>query len=177
MEIIVWPPETLSWNSNRVRCALGRSGVKLRKKEGDGATPIGRFPLRRVMYRPDRLAAPKTGLPVRALEAGDGWCDAPADDSYNRLVRLPFSASFEALWRDDNVYDVIVPLGYNDDPVEPGLGSAIFVHVARPGYDPTEGCIALALEDLLDLLTHCDEATVLSVSPRPGIRPESGQVS
>ncbi len=167
MEIIVRPPETLSWNSTQVRCALGRGGVKSEKKEGDGATPAGRFPLRRVMYRPDRVAEPKTGLPVLALEAGDGWCDEPGNASYNRLVRLPFSASFESLWRDDTIYDVIVELGYNDDPVEPGLGSAIFVHVARPGYEPTEGCIALALEDLLDLLNHCDEATVLSVSPRP----------
>lgn len=167
MEIIVWPPETLFWSSNRVRCAIGRGGVKSEKKEGDGATPAGRFPLRRVMYRADRVAEPKTGLPVRVLVAGDGWCDEPGDASYNRLVGLPFSASHEALWRDDAIYDVLVELGYNDDPVEPGLGSAIFVHVARPGYEPTEGCIALALEDLLDLLNHCDAATMLSVSLRP----------
>jgi L,D-peptidoglycan transpeptidase YkuD (ErfK/YbiS/YcfS/YnhG family) len=79
------------------------------------------------------------------------------------LIKLPFSASHEALWRADNVYDVIVELGYNDDPIIPGLGSAIFMHVARPKYDSTEGCVALALEDLLTLLSQCDETAVLSV--------------
>ena len=167
MEIVVWPPGTLSWNGNQVRCALGHGGIRAEKREGDGTTPAGVFPLRRVMIRPDRLEVPKTGLPVHALDPADGWCDDPGDDAYNQLVKLPFSASHEKLWRDDAIYDVIVEVGYNDDPVKPGLGSAIFVHVARPGFEPTEGCIALRLEDLLDLLNHCDEQTVLSVSHRP----------
>ena len=163
MEIIVRPPETLSWNTVQARCAIGRGGVTSNKKEGDGATPAGRFPLRRVMYRPDRLKPPQTGLPISALRAEDGWCDEPENTAYNQLVKLPFAAAHEALWRDDNVYDVIVELGYNDDPIIPGLGSAIFMHVARPNYDLTEGCVALALEDLLELLSQCDETTVLSV--------------
>jgi L,D-peptidoglycan transpeptidase YkuD (ErfK/YbiS/YcfS/YnhG family) len=163
MEIIVRPPETLSWNTTQARCVIGRGGVISDKKEGDGATPAGTFPLRRVMYRPDRLEPPQTGLPISALTADDGWCDEPGNASYNRLIKLPFSASHEALWRDDNVYDVIVELGYNDDPIKPGLGSAIFMHVAKPGYDPTEGCVALALEDLLELLSQSDAATVLIV--------------
>ncbi len=167
MEIVVWPPGTLSWNGNQVRCAIGHGGIRAEKKEGDGATPAGVFPLRRVMIRPDRLEAPKTGLPVRALDPADGWCDDPGDDSYNQLVKLPFSASHEILWRDDAIYDVIVEVGYNDDPAKPGLGSAIFVHVARPGFEPTEGCVALALDDLLRLLEDCDEQTVVSVSHRP----------
>jgi len=164
MEIIVRPPQTLSWNTTKVRCAIGRGGVSADKMEGDGATPIGTFPLRRVLYRADRLEPPQSGLAVRALGADDGWCDEPTNAFYNRPVRLPFPAGHEVLWRDDNVYDVIVELGYNDDPVRPDLGSAIFMHVARPGYDPTEGCVALALEDLLDLLRHCDDQTVLSVT-------------
>lgn len=167
MEIKVWPPETLAWNGNRVRCAIGRSGVTADKKEGDGATPAGTFPLRRVLYRPDRLNVPETRLPLRALEAADGWCDAPESPDYNRLVRLPFAGSHETLWRDDGVYDVIVELGYNDDPVVPGLGSAIFMHIARPGFDATEGCVALRLEDLLEVLSQADETTVLSVSLQP----------
>ena len=166
MEIVVWPPGTLSWNDNQVRCAIGHGGIRAEKREGDGASPAGVFPLRRVMIRPDRLEAPKTGLPIRALDPADGWCDDPRDGAYNQLVKLPFSASHEILWRDDAVYDVIVEVGYNDDPVKPGLGSAIFVHVARPGFEPTEGCVALALDDLLRLLEDCNEQTVLSVSPR-----------
>jgi len=167
MEILVRLPETLSWNATDVRCAMGRGGITNDKNEGDGATPVGRLPLRRVFYRPDRLDAPQTNLSVRAISADDGWCDAPEDAFYNRLIQRPFTASHETLWRDDHVYDVIVELGYNDDPVAPGLGSAIFMHVARPAFEPTEGCVALALDDLLELLRHCDETAVLSVMPQP----------
>lgn len=137
------------------RCALGKGGCKPEadKREGDGATPVGRYPLRQVLYRPDRLVAPpQTRLPSRALGPEDGWCDDPADPAYNRPVLLPYAASHEKLWRDDHIYDVIVTLGHNDDPPIPGMGSAIFLHVARPGYAGTEGCVALALSDLLELL-------------------------
>ena len=167
MEIVVWPPGTLSWNGNQVRCAIGHGGIRVEKREGDGVTPAGVFPLRRVLVRPDRLEAPKTGLPVRPLDPADGWCDDPGDDAYNQLVERPFSASHEILWRDDAIYDVIVEVGYNDNPVKPGLGSAIFVHVARPGLKPTEGCVALALDDLLRLLEDCDETTRICVLPEP----------
>ena len=164
MEIMVWPPGTLSWNGKQVRCAIGLGGIREGKNEGDGATPAGCFPLRRVFYRADRLAAPETGLPVRALTPNDGWCDDPDDPAYNQLIALPFTAGHETLWREDRLYDVIVEMGYNDDPVTPGRGSAIFMHVAQPGYDPTDGCIALELEALLDLLKVCGEGSVVTVS-------------
>jgi L,D-peptidoglycan transpeptidase YkuD (ErfK/YbiS/YcfS/YnhG family) len=108
--------------------------------------------LRRVFYRPDRLAAPVTALPTRALGASDAWCDDPQSPDYNRLVRLPFTARHELLWREDEIYDVIVELGWNDDPVVPGNGSAIFLHVARPDFSPTEGCVALDRSALLTVL-------------------------
>jgi len=167
MEIIVRPPGTLSWNGHAVRCALGLGGVRADKHEGDGATPAGTFPLRRVFYRADRVAAPATGLSVRALDPADGWCDEPESALYNRLVSLPFPDRHEALWRADGLYDVIVELGHNDDPVVPGRGSAIFLHVAAPDYGPTAGCVAIALEDLLALLRDCDDQAVLTVSPDP----------
>lgn len=163
MEIAVWPPGHLQWLGKRVRCALGRGGIRAAKREGDGATPAGMFPLGNVFYRADRLAPPETALPVRALQPDDGWCDDPADPAYNRLVRLPFAGGHETLWRDDALYDVIVELGFNRDPVEPGLGSAIFLHRAKPDYAPTEGCIGLALDDLLALLRDCDASTRLTV--------------
>jgi L,D-peptidoglycan transpeptidase YkuD (ErfK/YbiS/YcfS/YnhG family) len=141
----------LSWPGRRVRCAIGRGGIRTDKREGDGATPAGRFPLREAMYRPDRLVPPPTRLALRPLSERDGWCDDPADADYNRLVRLPHPAHCEQLWRGDALYDLLIVVGYNDDPVEPGRGSAIFIHVAKPGYAPTEGCVALALPDLLDL--------------------------
>lgn len=137
------------------RAAFGRSGViaSQGKREGDGATPLGVWPLRRVWWRADRLAKPpRTGLPLRVIASDDGWCDAPGDPAYNRPVRLPYPASAEEMWRQDGLYDVVVELGHNDDPPVPGLGSAIFLHVARSDFGPTQGCLALALPDLLDLL-------------------------
>jgi L,D-peptidoglycan transpeptidase YkuD (ErfK/YbiS/YcfS/YnhG family) len=155
VDIVVTPNGTFSYSSKTVRCALGRGGVSDDKKEGDGATPVGCYPLRRVLYRPDRIAAPETALPVRPIDPSDGWCDAPCDSRYNRPVTLPYPASAEALWRDDGLYDVIVVLGHNDDPPVAGAGSAIFLHVARPDYGPTEGCVAVALADLIELLRRC----------------------
>ena len=157
---------SLSAGSLTMRCALGRAGLKADKREGDGATPIGCFPMRRVLYRRDRLqAAPTTGLACTAIGRDDGWCDEPEHSAYNRPVRLPFEGSHEKLWRADGLYDVIVILGHNDDPPKPGFGSAIFLHVARDDYEPTEGCIALAQADLLTLLARCGPATILEIRP------------
>lgn len=163
MDIIVSPAGFLAWQGKRYRCALGRGGVTTDKREGDGATPAGSFPLRRVLYRSGRLPRPATGLPVARLTPQDGWCDHPTDPSYNQQVRLPYEARCERLWRDDARYDVIVVLGYNDAPVVPGRGSAIFLHVAPRNYVPTEGCVALARADLLDVLEGCDSSTRLRV--------------
>ena len=134
------------------RCALGRGGVRPGKQEGDGATPAGLLPLRRVMYRADRLAPPACRVPVEPIAPDDGWCDDPGHRDYNRRVRLPHPARHEALWREDRVYDIVGVLGWNDDPPERGRGSAIFLHLARPDYAPTEGCVALAEADLRAVL-------------------------
>ncbi len=142
-------------DGRRFRCAIGRGGVVREKREGDGGTPVGVWPMRRLLYRPDRLdGPPATGLPVRAIDPTDGWCDDPADPNYNRPVALPYPASHETLWREDHLYDLIVVLGHNDDPPVPGAGSAIFLHVAHPDYEPTAGCLALARDDLLSALPH-----------------------
>lgn len=144
----------LRWPGGEARCALGRSGVTpaSAKLEGDGATPLGIWPMRQVFWRADRLERPETGLPVDALLPEAGWCDDPGSPLYNCPVLLPFEASHEKLWREDHVYDLIVVLGYNDRPILPGKGSAIFLHLARPDYAPTEGCVACAAPDLLALL-------------------------
>jgi L,D-peptidoglycan transpeptidase YkuD (ErfK/YbiS/YcfS/YnhG family) len=118
------------------------------KREGDGASPAGVWPIRRVLYRPDRGSAPTTALPVAAISEDDGWCDAPEDPAYNRPVKLPYPASAERMWRDDHLYDLVVILGHNDDPPVAGLGSAIFLHLAKPDYAPTHGCVAVARADL-----------------------------
>ncbi len=146
------PTGLLYCDSEPLACAIGRGGVRPDKREGDGATPCGIFPLRRVFYRPDRGPRPQTALPVDALTESHGWCDAPDDPAYNTQVRLPYPGRAEQLWRDDPLYDLIVVIGYNDDPVVPGAGSAIFLHVAAPGLAPTEGCVALRKPELIRLL-------------------------
>ncbi|WP_293907571.1 L,D-transpeptidase family protein [Phenylobacterium sp.] len=145
----------LDIGGRRVRCALGPAGVTpaAAKREGDGASPAGVWPIREVIYRPDRGPPPATEFRVRCMAEDDGWCDDPADPAYNRPVKLPHPASAEALWRDDGAYDIVVVLGHNDDPPVAGLGSAIFLHVAKPGYPPTQGCVAVARQDLEDLLS------------------------
>ncbi|MDX1710979.1 MAG: L,D-transpeptidase family protein [Rhodovibrionaceae bacterium] len=138
----------------RWRCAIGRSGVRSDKHEGDGATPIGRWPLRRVLYRADRIPPPVTALATAVIDPADGWCDDPSHPAYNRQVRLPFPASHERLWRDDRLYDIVAVLAHNDDPPKAGLGSAVFLHVAREDYRPTAGCVALAPDHLVDFLSQ-----------------------
>ena len=152
MTLLVTGDGRAVWRGRELRCAIGRSGIAARKMEGDGATPAGRFPLRRVLYRADRADRPRTGLPCQAIASRDGWCDAPGDPRYNRPVGHPYPASAERLWRADACYDLLAVIGFNDDPVVDGAGSAIFLHVARPGYAPTEGCVALAMEDLRTVL-------------------------
>ncbi|MBO0765413.1 MAG: L,D-transpeptidase family protein [Hyphomicrobiaceae bacterium] len=135
-------------------CALGRSGRRTRKREGDGATPVGCWRVLAVLYRADRVRRPATRLPVRRIFLRDGWCDAPADRNYNRPVRHPYPASAEHLWRADGLYDLVVVLSHNVRPRVRGAGSAVFMHAARPGYGPTEGCIALKRDHLERLLSR-----------------------
>ncbi len=142
----------LRFHGQTLRCALGKGGLSTAKVEGDGATPIGLLPVRRILWRADRGPRPGGTLPAEPISPDDGWCDDPAHRDYNRPVRLPHAARHERLWRDDGVYDVIGVLGWNDAPVERGRGSAIFLHVARAGLEPTEGCVALPEADLRRLL-------------------------
>jgi len=153
------------WPEHEARAALGRGGVRpaADKREGDGSSPLGLWPLRRVLFRPDKGPPPITALPAEAIRRQDGWCDAPDDDAYNRPVTLPYPASAERMWREDDLYDLVVVLGHNDDPVAPGMGSAIFLHLARPDYAPTEGCVALARADLEALLAVAGPEDALEI--------------
>ena len=146
---------SLGWatlGSHRWRCAVGAGGIREDKVEGDSATPAGEFPLRRLYFRNDRLVLPKVGLPARPISRHDGWCDDPRADAYNRLVHVPNDWSHEKMWREDGLYDLVVVLGHNDDPPMAPMGSCIFLHLARPGYLPTEGCVALGRDDMDALL-------------------------
>ena len=136
----------------RWRCTVGEGGIREDKVEGDAATPAGEYPLRRVYFRNDRLVLPKVRLPARPIAEHDGWCDDPQSPTYNRLVHVPNDWSAEKMWREDGLYDLVVVVGYNDDPPEGEWGSAIFLHVAREDYAPTRGCAAFSQADLLELV-------------------------
>ena len=147
----------------RLPCALGRSGVKARKREGDGATPRGAWRLLQGYWRPDRLCRPQTALPFRPLSPHYGWCDDPNDRNYNRPVALPYPASHERLWRCDRLYDLVIALAHNVRPRQRCGGSAVFLHLERPDGGPTAGCIALSPADLRKLLAVCGPRSHLVV--------------
>ena len=151
-EALVHPDGRLVFRGQVFPAALGRAGVRADKQEGDGATPSGHLPLRRVLYRADREPPPRCAVAVEPIAPDDGWCDDSASSDYNRMVRLPYLASHEELWREDGQYDIVGVLGWNDTPVRPGRGSAIFLHVAAPDFSPTAGCIALTAADLRTVL-------------------------
>lgn len=152
VQAVVTPDGVFRLGQEIYAACLGRGGVRAEKEEGDGATPAGLLPLRRVLYRADRIAPPRAAVPIEPIAPQDGWCDDPADAAYNRRVRLPYGGRHEVLWRDDPVYDIVGVLGWNDAPVERGRGSAIFLHLATPDRAPTAGCIALDVRHLKAVL-------------------------
>jgi L,D-peptidoglycan transpeptidase YkuD (ErfK/YbiS/YcfS/YnhG family) len=134
--------------------ALGRAGIQANKREGDGATPRGRFRLRRLWWRSDRMAKPRAALPLRAIRRDDAWCEDAADRRYNQPIRLSLEAPGDRLWRDDHLYDLIIELDHNTRPRVARRGSAVFIHFARPGLEPTAGCVALRDWDFPRLLAR-----------------------
>jgi L,D-peptidoglycan transpeptidase YkuD (ErfK/YbiS/YcfS/YnhG family) len=143
----------LSFAGREIACLIGKGGpiAAAAKREGDGATPLGRWPIRTVLLRPDRVPSFPLRVPWRWLRTDDGWSDDIADPVYNRPVQHPHPHSAERLWRDDGAYDAILVLGHNDSPPVPGAGSAIFLHCTA-GTPFTEGCVAIAKDDLLAIL-------------------------
>ncbi len=204
-QIIKVVGNNLTFAGKIYHCAVGKNGFSDDKKEGDGCTPFGVFPLRELWYRADKIEKPKTNLPIKIITQNDGWCDDIASSDYNKHVKLPKNSleimkdchpalvagsgdknnvgicdprprnkcgvtskneivfSHEKLWREDDVYDIIIPIGYNDSPVVSGKGSAIFIHIARENYEPTEGCVALKLPDLLEILPFLSSRTVIEI--------------
>jgi L,D-peptidoglycan transpeptidase YkuD (ErfK/YbiS/YcfS/YnhG family) len=143
--------------------ALGRAGIKANKREGDGATPRGAFRLKRLWWRADRHARPATLLPARRIGAGDGWCEDPSDRRYNRPVKLAPASTVDRLARADQLYDFIIEIDHNTRPRVAGRGSAVFIHVARPGFAPTAGCVALDINSLRRLLARIGPRTRIVV--------------
>lgn len=149
--------------SRAVSVALGRAGIKADKREGDFATPRGRFHPLRLWWRADQMNRPRTRLPVRRISPLDGWCENPADRRYNRALRLTPATGGDRLWRDDHLYDLIVEIDHNTRPRIKGRGSAVFLHVARPGLAPTAGCIAMPARELKRLVARLDKNSVIRI--------------
>jgi L,D-peptidoglycan transpeptidase YkuD (ErfK/YbiS/YcfS/YnhG family) len=145
--------------------ALGRGGVKANKREGDGASPRGTFRLKRLWWRADRHPRPRTLLPVRRIRPDDGWCEDSSDRHYNRRVAVPKGSKADRLTRADALYDFIIELDHNTRPRVSGRGSAVFIHVARPGFAPTAGCVALAMPALRRLIERAGPRTRISIGP------------
>jgi len=165
---------TTSWSATqgvllvddrRFECTLGRSGMIMPsdKKEGDGKTPVGTFPLRQLIYRADRAQKPVTGLPVEILTPETGWCEDPSHPGYNQKITLPHPSVHDRMTRKDRLYDYVVVIGYNDAPVVPGKGSAIFMHLAHPDFTPTAGCVGLRPADMLEVLKCCDKDSRIDI--------------
>ena len=155
---------TLQFLDLHAVCCIGLNGLTLDKIEGDNCTPIGAWPLRRVFYRADKQDTPLTKLPLTRITKKMGWCDDPKDgDNYNKLVELPYLYSHEKLWRNDDLYDIFVELGYNDRPPIKGRGSAIFMHLMAKDGSPTAGCISLRKDDLLELISMVDVNEILEI--------------
>jgi len=145
-------------------CVFGRDGVTESKIEGDWKTPIGTFPIRKIYYRSDRITKLDTKIESIPLSQNDAWCDDSQSPQYNSLIKLPFSRSYENLWRDDELYDVIIVIGYNDKPVIPNKGSAIFIHLTKENMEYTKGCLAIKKEDMINLLKKIEKDTKIEIS-------------
>lgn len=145
-------------------CVFGRDGVIDNKIEGDWKTPIGTFPIGKIYFRKDKINLLNTNVETIPISKEDAWCDDSNKEEYNTFIKLPFDGSYENLWREDDMYDIIVVLGYNDSPAIKGKGSAIFIHIAKENTEYTKGCLALKKEDMLELLKNISIDTQIKIS-------------
>ena len=164
LKLLVKPPDIIKAANKTYKCSIGKGGVSTNKKEGDGCSPAGTFPLSLVLYRQDRLFPPKTSLPLLPIKKNHGWCDDPCHKDYNTLITIPHDGTFEHLWRQDQIYDIMVVIDYNVDPVIPYRGSAIFLHLTSRKNLPTEGCVALKTEAMLEILSKAEPGAVIEIS-------------
>ena len=153
----------LTYNQYKVKCAVGKRGVNLKKKEGDFITPIGLYKIKYILYRKDRIKKIPSKLRKITIKKNMGWCDDPKSKQYNKLVNLPFSYGCERLFKKENIYDIILVLNYNMNPVKKDKGSAIFVHVAKKNYEKTRGCVAVKKLDLLKILKKIKVKTKVKI--------------
>ena len=151
--------------NQKFKCSIGYNGLIKNKSEGDGCTPIGTFEINKILYRPDKINNNKFKIESEIIDHNDGWCDDVDSDLYNQKIRFPFKKSAEQLYRNDDLYDIICIINYNLNPIIRGRGSAIFLHVARDDYAPTQGCIAVRKDELLQIALNLERDTTILIDP------------
>ena len=154
----------LLFNNYKVKCSTGKRGIGRKKREGDQITPKGKFKVKYILYRKDRIPNLKTKLTKIIIRKDMGWCDDPNSMSYNKLIRLPFKYNFEKLYKINNTYDIILVLNFNLNPIRKNKGSAIFIHVARKNYKRTEGCVGVSKKDLKKIVSKINKKTIVNIN-------------
>lgn len=153
----------LTYNKYKVKCAIGKRGIGLKRKEGDLITPKGQYKIKFLMYRKDRIKKISTKLKKIVIKKNTGWCDDPNSKKYNKLVNYPINISHEKLYKRTSIYDIILVLDYNMTPVRKNKGSAIFIHVAKKKYNKTEGCIAIKKNHLVKIIKEIQNNTNVKI--------------
>jgi len=153
----------LYFDKYKIKCAIGKRGITVKKLEGDYKTPSGHFNFNTIFYRKDRVPAIKANLRKIVIKKNMGWCDDPKSKFYNSLIEFPFSFGAEKLWLNENIYDVIAVINYNMKPVIKKKGSAIFLHIAKKNYAPTKGCIAISKKDMHLIISKINSKTKLQI--------------
>ena len=153
----------LYYEKYKLRCSIGKRGISIKKREGDKKTPKGEFKLKYILYRKDRVFNLQTKLKKIKIDKKMGWCDDPKSNHYNKIINYPFKYSSEKLWRKDNIYDIIIIIDYNLDPVIKNKGSAIFLHIAKRKYQPTAGCIAVSKKNIKLIASKINKRTKIKI--------------
>ena len=155
--------KSLTYNNYKVKCALGKRGIGIKKKEGDLITPKGIYKIKGILYRQDKVKNLRTKIRKKEIDKKMGWCDDPNSKKYNQLIKLPSKFSYERLYREDEIYDIIFILSFNTKPIKKNKGSAIFIHIAKRNYSPTKGCIAIKKNDIKKLAREINRKTLVKI--------------
>ena len=162
--IIINKSGYLKYNDIKFKCALGKSGIRKKRTEGDNITPKGTFKIIKIYYRKDRIKKINSVFKIIEIKKDMGWCDDPESKKYNQLIKLPSKYRHEKLFRNDRIYDLIIVLNYNMGPVIKNKGSAIFIHIAKNNYNKTKGCIALKKKDLIEIVSKIKRDTKVIIN-------------
>jgi len=147
----------------KIKCSIGKRGIGTKKREGDKITPKGKFKIKSILYRKDRISNFKSKIRKLSIQKNMGWCDDPDSKHYNKLIKFPFKYSAEKLYKNDNTYDIILVLNYNLNPIRKRKGSAIFIHIAKKNYKKTLGCIAVSKKDLKKIIKKINKTTTVNI--------------